>query len=116
MRICLVSLTSFPDIGGSQRRSLRYAEALAARGDDVTILTLRHRRDVKSRERVGWIPFVRVSSGIYHGSGELRIGRLGIVPITLAFASTLWGMRRDVDVVHVLQMSPLAAGAAMVSR
>ena len=80
---------SFPEIGGSERRSLRHAQALAARGDRVTIVTLRHRRDLKSREQVDGIPFVRVGGGVYRRSGRLRIGRVGIVPVALALSRRL---------------------------
>jgi glycosyltransferase involved in cell wall biosynthesis len=116
VRICLVSFMAFPEVGGSERRSLRHARALAAAGERVSLLTLRHRRDWKSREDVEGIPFVRVSGGIYRRTGRLRVGRVSIIPAALAFLWKLWAMRRDFDVVHAFQMSPVAAMAAAVCR
>ncbi|HZS90386.1 MAG TPA: glycosyltransferase family 4 protein [Chloroflexota bacterium] len=113
LRICFVALQFPPDIGGSQSRTEKQARQLQALGHHVTVLTARLRKQWLGVERRDGLPVVRVG-GLYKRGGELRTGRLGIWPVSVGVLWNLWRRRRQFDVIHVMQLSPLAAMAALV--
>jgi len=61
------------------------------------------------------LPVVRVG-GVYKRNGQLRVGRLGYLPCSIAMLLTLWRMRSQYDIIHVFQMTPLAAVAALIGK
>jgi glycosyltransferase involved in cell wall biosynthesis len=115
VRACFVSLMFSPKIGGAEARAERQARQLRALGHDVTVITLRLNKQWKRMELLDGLPVLRIG-GIYKRGGQLRIGRLGIWPINIAMLLKLWFLRKRYDVIHVFQVSPLAAVAALISK
>ncbi len=70
MRICFVTFTFSPLVGGSEARAEKQARQLQAFGHDVTIVTFRHYRQWKRNEMLDGLPVVRVG-GIYRRNGRL---------------------------------------------
>ncbi len=76
MRICLVSFTFWPLVGGAPVWAEKLARQLQGLGHDVTVVTFRHYRQWKRKEMLDGLPVIRVG-GIYRRNGRLNIGRLG---------------------------------------
>jgi glycosyltransferase involved in cell wall biosynthesis len=115
LRICLLTLQFAPIVGGVERLTELQAHQLQASGHQVMIVTLKHQRewrpcDVPDDLAVIWV------GGVYRRNGQLRIGRLGIWPVMLLVGCALWRLRARYDVIHVMQVSPLSAVAALVGR
>jgi len=108
VRICFVSFTFWPLVGGSEVQAEKEARQLQALGHDVTVVTFRHNRRWKRKEMLDGLPVVRVS-GIYRRNGRLNIGRLGHLPNIIMMFLALWRLRHVYDVIHVFQLSPPAA-------
>ncbi len=116
IRICLVSFMFAPLVGGAEVRAEKQARQLQALGQEVMIVTLRNFREWKRKETLNGLPIVRVGGGIYRRNGWLHIGRLGHIPLDIAMFLTLWRLRYQYDVLHCLQLSPLAAVATLVGK
>jgi glycosyltransferase involved in cell wall biosynthesis len=116
IRVCLVSFMFAPLVGGAEVRAEKQARQLQALRQDVVIVTLRHFKKWKRTETLNGLPIVRVGGGIYRRNGWLRIGRLGHMPLDIAMFLTLWRLRHQYDVLHCLQLSPLAAVATLVGK
>ena len=108
MRICLVSFTFWPLVGGAPVRAEKLARQLQAFGYDVTVVTFRHYRPWKRKEMLDGLSVVRVG-GLYRRNGRLNIGRLGHLPNFIMMFLTLWRLRHSYDVIHAFQLSPPAA-------
>jgi glycosyltransferase involved in cell wall biosynthesis len=108
MRICLVSFTFWPLVGGAPVRAEKLARQLQAFGHDVTVVTFRHYRPWKRKEMLDGLSVVRVG-GLYRRNGRLNIGRLGHLPNFITMFLTLWRLRHSYDVIHAFQLSPPAA-------
>ncbi|MGZ3601472.1 MAG: glycosyltransferase family 4 protein [Ktedonobacterales bacterium] len=115
LRICIVAFSFSPEIGGAQTRAKKQAQRLQELGHDVTVVTIRHQRQWPRAETLDCLTVVRVG-GIYRRRGEIRVGRLGIWPVTIRMFFTLWHLRHHYDVIHVMQFSPLAGAAALIAR
>lgn len=115
MRICLIAFMFAPLVGGSEVQAEKQARELQALGHDVMVITLRHNKQWKKEEELDGLPVIRVG-GIYNREGWLRIGRLGHLPIDFLFLLSLWRLRHHYDVLHSLQLSPLAAVAALIGK
>jgi glycosyltransferase involved in cell wall biosynthesis len=115
MRICLVAFQFWPSIGGSQAQAEKQARYLQYMGQEVLIVTLRHQKTWPSTEVYMTIPVIRVG-GLYRSDGTLRTGRAGQLVISALFFVTLWRLRRRYDLLHTMQISPLALVAALVGR
>ncbi len=115
MRVCFVALAYPPSIGGSQARAEKQARQLQALGHEVIVVTTRFDRKLPRAEAVQGVPVVRVG-GVYTHKGELRMGRLGHLPIDLGVFLRLWKLRHAYDVIHVFQLSSLAAVAVLVGK
>jgi glycosyltransferase involved in cell wall biosynthesis len=116
IRVCLVSFMFAPLVGGAEVRAEKQARQLQALGQEVVIVTLRHFKKWKRTEMLNDLPIVRVGGGIYRRNGWLHIGRLGHVPLDIAMLLTLWRLRHQYDVLHCLQLSPLAAVAILIGK
>src|SRR6266581_7320045 len=108
MRICFVSFSFWPLIGGTPAYAEKQARQLQALGQDVTVVTFRHYRQWKRKEMLDGLPVVRVG-GIYRRNGRLNIGRLGHLLNVIMMFLTLWRLRHSYDVIHAFQLSPPAA-------
>jgi glycosyltransferase involved in cell wall biosynthesis len=115
IRACLVSFQFWPRVGGAEVQAQKQARQLQAFGHDVIVVTLRHDRKWKPKETVDGLPVVRVG-GIYKRGGALRLGRFGHLPIDIGMFFSLWRLRHRYDVIHVFQISPVAAVAAFVGK
>jgi glycosyltransferase involved in cell wall biosynthesis len=115
LRVCFVSHEFSPSIGGAQARAEKQARHLQALGHEVIIVTLRLNRQWKGAETRDGLPVVRVG-GIYRREGELRAGRLGHLVVDIGLFLRLWRLRHTYDVIHVFQLSPLAAAATLVGQ
>ncbi len=115
LRICIIAFMFAPFVGGAEVRAEKLARQLMAQGHKVTIVTLRHEKHWLRTETLDGLPIVRVG-GLYSRQGILRIGRLGHLPIDLLMFLTLWRLRHRFDVLHSLQLSPLAAVATLVGK
>ncbi|HXZ04531.1 MAG TPA: glycosyltransferase, partial [Ktedonobacteraceae bacterium] len=112
----LVSFMFAPLVGGAEAQAEKQARQLQAFGHDVMIVTLKHYKKWKSIELLNGLPIIRVGGGIYMRDGRLRIGKFGHLPLDIAMFFTLWRLRHRYDVIHCLQLSPLAAVAAFIGR
>lgn len=115
LSICFVALSFWPSVGGAQRRAEKQARQLRDLGHDVLVVTLRLHKQWERRTHINGIPVVRVG-GTYKRDGTLRIGRLGIWPVNIGVFLLLWRLRRSYDVIHVFQVTPLAAVAALIGK
>ncbi len=115
MRICFVTFMFFPTVGGAEARAEKQARQLLALGHEVTVITLRLQKQWQRTEMLAGLPVIRIA-GIYKRNGELRVGRLGHIPLDIALFFQLWRMRHSYDVIHVFQISPLAAAAALIGK
>ncbi len=115
MHIFLFSFMFSPFVGGAEIQAEKQARRLQSLGHNVVIVTMRHDRQWKRTEMLDGLPVIRVG-GIYHRNGRLRIGRLGHPFIELMVFLTLWRLRQQYDIIHVMQMSSLAAVATLVCQ
>ena len=115
LRICMVAFLFSPIVGGAETRAEKQARQLQALGHEVMIITLRHHKDWQKLENMDGLPVTRVG-GLYSKNGALRIGRLGHLPIDFLMFIKLWKLRRHYDVLHSLQLSPLAGVAALIGK
>lgn len=115
LRICFVALQFSPSVGGAQMRAEKQARQLRKMGHHVIIATLRLERQWEKETKLHDIPVMRVG-GIYKPDGTLRIGRLGIWPVSIGMFLLLWRLRHTYDVIHAFQMTPLAAVATLIGQ
>ena len=115
MRICYVAFQFWPGVGGSQAQAEKQARYLRQLGQEVLIVTLRHQRAWPARETYAALPVVRVG-GWYRRGGTLRAGRFGHLIIDVLLFLMLWRLRGDYDLIHTLQLSPLAMVATLIGK
>jgi glycosyltransferase involved in cell wall biosynthesis len=115
LRICFIPLMFSPLVGGAEIQAEKQARQLQKLGHEVTIVTLRSRRQWERKTLLDGLPVVRVG-GIYKSDKTLRIGRLGIWPVSIGMFLLLWRLRHTYDVIHVFQVTPLAAVAALIGK
>ena len=115
IRVCFVCHSFSPSIGGAQARAEKQARQLQTLGHDVTINTLRANRQWKRTETYDGLRIVRVG-GLYKHGGRLREGWLGHWPFDIGMFLTLWQSRHSYDVIHVFQLSSIAAVAVLIGK
>ncbi|HYK85269.1 MAG TPA: glycosyltransferase family 4 protein [Ktedonobacteraceae bacterium] len=115
LRICFICFMFAPIIGGAEARAEKQARQLQALGHEVTILTLRHDKGWKAVDSLDGLRVIRIG-GLFRRTGRLRVGRLGHFPIDIALLRTLWRLRHSFDIIHVFQISSLAAVAAFIGK
>lgn len=114
MRICLVAFQFYPSIGGSQAQAEKQARQLSQLGQEVIVVTLRHQKAWPARETGSTFPVIRV--GGWYRRGVLRVGRFGHIFTDILLFLTLWRLRHTYDLIHTLQLSPLAVVATMIGK
>jgi glycosyltransferase involved in cell wall biosynthesis len=92
-RICLLTETYHPLVGGGETQARTLAEGLVAQGWQVFVLTRRHDAVLPRREIVGGVPVYRVSP-----SGAAHWKKWGLL---LSVAPALWRLRRQYDLIFV---------------
>jgi glycosyltransferase involved in cell wall biosynthesis len=112
LRVCILSLGFAPLVGGSEKQAERHAHLLQKMGHEVLVVTLRRNKALPARETLHGLPIIRVG-GLYKRSGQLRIGRVGYLPVSIALLVTLWRVRHRFDLLHVWQAFFPAAIAAL---
>ncbi|GAC1613543.1 MAG: glycosyltransferase family 4 protein [Ktedonobacteraceae bacterium] len=115
LRICMVAFLFSPIVGGAETRAEKQARQLRELGHEVMIITLRYQRDWKKQEDMDGLPVTRIG-GLYSPNGTLRIGRFGHLPIDLLMFMKLWSLRQHYDVLHSLQLSPLAGVSCLIGK
>jgi glycosyltransferase involved in cell wall biosynthesis len=115
LRICFVSFMFAPVVGGAEARTEKQARQLRAFGHEVTIVTLRYNRQWKRKENLSGLPVIRIG-GLFKRNGQLRVGRLGHIPLDMNLFFQLWRMRHAYDILHVFQITPLAFVAALIGK
>ena len=110
MRILIALQYYLPHRTGYSLHVQRVAEALVEKGHEVTVLTARHKLELKRDETINGVRLVRLWSPI-------RVSR-GM--ITLAFPWAMWGLLRQHDVVWLnlpmLETGLTAALSKMTGR
>src|SRR5216110_3954 len=115
LRICFVPLMFLPLVGGAEIQAEKQARELQKLGHDVIIVTLRSLRLWERETLLDGLRVTRVD-GIYKSDGTLRIGRLGIWPVSIGMFLQLWRLRHTYDVINVFQVTPLAAAAVLIGK
>jgi glycosyltransferase involved in cell wall biosynthesis len=119
LRICFVTAKLSQDIGGAERRAAKQATQLQNMGYSVIIVTMRINSKFKQKaiikSMIKPIQIIRVG-GFYKLDGTLREGRLGIWPVSIGMFLVLWRLRHTFDVIHVFQVTPLAAVATLIGK
>jgi glycosyltransferase involved in cell wall biosynthesis len=115
MHICLFSFAFSPFIGGAELQTEKLARQMQTLGHDVMVVTMRHNREWKRREVLDGLPVIRIG-GLYRRNRRLHIGRLGHPFMELMAFLTLWRLRQQYDIIHVMQLSPLAVVAAFICK
>lgn len=115
LRICFISFMFSPIVGGAEVQTEKQARQLQAQGHDVTIVTLRYNNQWKRKENLVGLPIIRIG-GLFKRNGQLRVGRLGHIPLDINLFFQLWRLRHTYDVIHVFQITPLAAVAALIGK
>jgi glycosyltransferase involved in cell wall biosynthesis len=105
-----------PLVGGAEVQAERLARQLQTDGHGVMIVTLQHYKGWKRTETLEGLPITRIGGGFYRKDGRLRIGKFGLVPLDIAMFLSLWRLRHSYDVIHCLQLSPLAGVATLIGR
>lgn len=115
IRVCYLAFQFWPSVGGSQTQAEKQACYLRQSGQEVIVVTLRHQKTWPREEICATFPVIRVG-GWYRRGGTLRVGRLGHILVDLLLFLTLWRLRRSYDLIHTLQLSPLAAVATIIGK
>jgi glycosyltransferase involved in cell wall biosynthesis len=115
MRICYISYKFYPAIGGAERRAEKQARQLQSLGHEVTIITLRLKKNWKQVELLDGLPVIRIG-GIYRRNGQLRIGKFWQLPIGIGILLTLWQKRHQYDIIHAFQIAPSSVPAVLFSH
>lgn len=115
IQVCYLAFQYWPSVGGAQTQAQKQAYALHQLGQKALVVTLRHQRNWPARELDATVPVIRVG-GWYRRDGTLRVGKFGHVLVDILLLWTLWRLRRDYDLIHTLQLSPLALVAIIIGK
>ncbi len=118
LRIYLVIGTFLPHLGGAERQALLQARRLRARGHDVCVVTLRHKRAWASREVIDGVPVLRVNGGVLADRDQFpALARKAAYALGLSSSGVvLWRRRNDYDVIQLHQLNLLALPIGILSR
>jgi glycosyltransferase involved in cell wall biosynthesis len=115
-RICFVSESFYPYIGGMESQARLHIRGLHRRGYATTILTLRHQRAWPIHEELDGAAVVRVAGTLLDLRARLpRFARRPLYLLSVVLlAQTLWRYRHQYDLVHVYQLTIVATFSALV--
>jgi glycosyltransferase involved in cell wall biosynthesis len=108
MRLCLLTSTFHPFVGGGETHALLLGRALIKQGSNVVVITRRHDKSIPRKELIEGIPVYRVPP-----AGCKRIGKY------LMLWPVLWkliGLRKEYDLILVSGLRLLSFPALFISR
>ncbi|HTK07523.1 MAG TPA: glycosyltransferase family 4 protein [Ktedonobacteraceae bacterium] len=114
-RVCVLSFKFHPFIGGAEVQAEKHARHIQKLGHEALVLTLRHNKQWEGKEDYKGLPIIRVGSICRH-KGWMRLGKFGHPFFMLGVFLALWRLRQQYDVIHVMQMSSLAAIAVFIGN
>jgi glycosyltransferase involved in cell wall biosynthesis len=92
-RICLLTETYYPVVGGGETQARSLAEGLTAQGWQVLVLTRRSDASLPRQEMIGGVPVYRLWP-----SGTAHWKKWGLL---LSSGTALWRLRREYDLIFV---------------
>jgi glycosyltransferase involved in cell wall biosynthesis len=107
-RICLLTETYHPLVGGGETQARTLAEGLVAQGWQVLILTRRHDTALPRREIVGNVPVYRIGP-----SGAAHWKKWGLL---FSAAPALWRLRREYDLIFVSGFRVVGVTAVLLAK
>lgn len=107
-RICILTETYHPVVGGGERQAQMLAADLAARGLDVLILTRRTDRRLAPMEVVDGVPVHRIPPA---GMGQSKRWLM-----VLSSARALWSIRGRYDIILVSGFKALGVSAVPIGK
>jgi glycosyltransferase involved in cell wall biosynthesis len=107
-RICLLTETYHPLVGGGETQARTLAEGLVAQGWQVFILTRRHDAALPRREIVGGVPVYRIGP-----SGAAHWKKWGLL---FSAAPALWRLRREYDLIFVSGFRVVGVTAVLLAK
>lgn len=107
-RICLLTETYHPLVGGGERQARTLAEGLMQQGWQVLVVTRRHDAALPDRESIGGVPVYRVPP-----SGSAHWKKWGLL---LSAAPALWQLRRQYDLIFVSGFRIVGVTAVLLAK
>jgi glycosyltransferase involved in cell wall biosynthesis len=108
MRVCLLTETYYPVVGGGETQTRNLAEGLVGLGWPVVILTRRHATDLPRREVIGGVSVYRVGP-----AGAAHWKKWGLL-FTAALA--LWRLRGVYDLIFVSGFRVVGITAVLLAK
>ncbi len=107
-RICLLTETYHPLVGGGETQARTLAEGLVGQGWPVVVLTRRHDAALARREKVGGVPVHRVApAGVAHWK------KWGLL---FTAVPALWRLRREYDLIFVSGFRVVGLTAVLLAK
>lgn len=107
-KVCILTETYYPVVGGGETQARALAEGLVARGHQVLVLTRRSSASLKSIERFGEITVYRLAP-----AGSAHLNKWGLLLTSLP---ALIRLRRQYDLVFVSGFRVLGIPAVLISK
>jgi glycosyltransferase involved in cell wall biosynthesis len=107
-RICLLTETYHPLVGGGETQARALAEGLTQRGWQVLVLTRRHEGALPTQENVKGIPVHRIAP-----SGAAHWKKWGLL---LSSGPALWRRRRQYDLIFVCGFRVVGVTAVLLAK
>jgi glycosyltransferase involved in cell wall biosynthesis len=108
LRVCILTETYYPVVGGGETQVQSLAEGLVARGHSVIILTRRSDRALEKYDRVKSVRVYRLAPG---GAGQLK--KWGLVFSSLPLLVSLY---KEYDVIFVSGFRVVGATSVIASK
>lgn len=113
MRVAMVAYTFYE----SDNRVMRYAETLAARGDQVDVIALRHPQDSCTECQINGVHLYRVQSRSYDEKGlRSYVARIGVFLVRAGWLLSALHYRHRYDVIHVHSVPDFLVFAAWLPQ
>jgi glycosyltransferase involved in cell wall biosynthesis len=107
-RICLLTETYHPLVGGGETQARTLAEGLVAQGWQVFILTRRHDDALSRQEIINGVPVCRIGP-----SGAAHWKKWGLL---LSAAPVLWRLRQEYDLIFVSGFRVVGVTAVLLAK
>ena len=107
-RICILTETYYPVVGGGEKQAQILAEDLVANGFEAVVVTRRSSELLKRSETVGGVPVYRIP--------PTGLGRSKRWLLLLSSFGVLAQMRRQYDIIFVSGFKALGISAVLISK